>query len=182
MIAQARQRLGGSGIRGTVEFQEGDITALAEPSGAFDKVVATRVVINLEDWSRQQKALHELARVVRPGGMLLLSEATVQGWTMLNKFRGEWGLPAIPMPPFNRYLDEEVVIRELSTDLQLVELSNFSSTYFVGTRLLKPLLARAAGAGVDVSDPNSEWNRWFSLIPPMGDYGTQKLFVFRKPA
>ena len=25
-----------------------------------------------------------------------------------------------------------------------------------------------------------EWNRWFAQIPAAGDYGTQKLFVFRK--
>jgi hypothetical protein len=25
-----------------------------------------------------------------------------------------------------------------------------------------------------------EWNRWFAQLPAWGDYGTQKLFVFRK--
>lgn len=28
--------------------------------------------------------------------------------------------------------------------------------------------------------PNMEWNRWFAQLPSWGDYGTQKLFVFRK--
>ena len=59
-------------------------------------------------------------------------------------------------------------------------LVDFASTYYVGTRVLKPLLAQATGAPVDVADPASEWNRWFASLPAVGDYGTQKLFVFRK--
>jgi hypothetical protein len=62
----------------------------------------------------------------------------------------------------------------------LEEISNFSSTYFVGTRVLKPLLAGAIGNGVDPARAEMEWNRFFSLLPTAGDYGTQKLFVFRR--
>ncbi len=45
---------------------------------------------------------------------------------------------------------------------------------------MKPLLAQATGAPVDVADPLSEWNRFVASLPAAGDYGTQKLFVFRK--
>ena len=86
----------------------------------------------------------------------------------------------IPMPPFNEYLNEDNVISAIANEMQLVELSNFASTYYVGTRILKPLLVRATGAPLDVANPNAEWNRWFSQLPAAGDYGTQKLFVFRK--
>ncbi|MGH9204418.1 MAG: hypothetical protein ACRD2A_24585, partial [Vicinamibacterales bacterium] len=111
---------------------------------------------------------------------LLLSEATLQGWRNLNAFRQEWRLPSIPMPPFNHYLDQELVVDALSPVCELVELVNFSSTYFVGTRVLKPVLAQALGIDLDVANPDMEWNRWFAQLPAWGDYGTQKLFVFRK--
>jgi hypothetical protein len=42
------------------------------------------------------------------------------------------------------------------------------------------LLDRALGGVIDVANPNMEWNRWLSQLPAWGDYGTQKLFVFRK--
>jgi SAM-dependent methyltransferase len=154
---------------------------LKEPDASYDKVTAIRVIINLGEWERQRAALLECARVVRPGGLLLLSEATVQGWQRLNKLRREWGLPDIPMPPFNRYLDQDAVVAALSPRLELVGIADFASTYYVGTRVLKPLLARALGASVDVADPEAEWNRWCAQLPAWGDYGTQKLFVFRKP-
>jgi ubiquinone/menaquinone biosynthesis C-methylase UbiE len=182
MIAQARTRLESlSGkLRGIATFDVGNITSLNEPDEKYDKVIVIRVVINLGEWSNQLKALRQCARVLKPGGLLLLSEATLQGWRQMNKFRCEWGLPEIPMPPFNNYLDERQVIESLARRLDLIELSNFSSTYFVGTRVIKPLLARALGGNINVADPEMEWNRFFSRLPAWGDYGTQKLFVFRK--
>lgn len=167
-------------IPGKIEFGVGSIMSIPEPSLTYDKVIVLRVVINLGEWENQLVALRECARVLRPGGTLLLSEPTIQGWTKLNEFRREWELPDIPMPGFNNYLDESLVIDSLSSEFELVELVNFASSYFVGTRVLKPLMARALGGKIDAANPNAEWNRWFSMMPACGDYGTQKLFVLRK--
>jgi ubiquinone/menaquinone biosynthesis C-methylase UbiE len=182
MIEQARLRLKGLAdkLPGKAEFDIGDITGLKEPSGAYDKVVVIRVLINLGDWDHQLKALRECARVLKPGGTLLLSEATLQGWNHLNKFRRECKLPDIPMPAFNYYVDQDKLVQAASSFLQLIEISNFSSTYYVGTRVLKPLLVKALGTDIDVANPDMEWNRWFAKLPSWGDYGIQKLFVFRK--
>jgi ubiquinone/menaquinone biosynthesis C-methylase UbiE len=182
MIEQAKKRLAGLAGRlaGRVAFDVGNITALDHAPESFDKVVVIRVVINLGEWPNQLRGLMECARVLKPGGLLLLSEATVQGWKQLNAFRNEWGLGDLPMPPFNNYLDQSRVIEETSSMMELVSLVNFASSYYVGTRVLKPLLSQALGNQVAVADPNMHWNRWFSSLPPAGDYGTQKLFVFRK--
>jgi 2-polyprenyl-3-methyl-5-hydroxy-6-metoxy-1,4-benzoquinol methylase len=182
MIEQARAHLRSlpSAIPGEVDFGVGSILSIPENAGAYDKVVVIRVVINLGEWQNQLAALRECARVLKPGGTLLLSEATLQGWTKLNLLRREWNLPHIPMPTFNNYLDEQKVIDSIGTELELIELVNFASTYFVGTRILKPLLAQALGGILDPNDPKAEWNRWCSMLPSGGDYGTQKLFVFRK--
>ena len=76
------------------------------------------------------------------------------------------------------YVDR--VVELLETEARLVELAHFASSYYVGTRLIKPLLARAGGGSVDVANPEMDWNRWCSMLPPAGDYGTQVLFVFEK--
>jgi SAM-dependent methyltransferase len=112
MVDQARRRAASmaSALSGRVEFEVGEATALQEPDESFDKVIVVRVVINLGDWERQRVAMLECARVVRPGGLVLLSEATIQGWQRLNKLRREWGLADIPMPPFNQYLDQDAVV------------------------------------------------------------------------
>jgi len=182
LIENAQRRLSAvkDSLRGHVEFAVGDILQFELPDERFDKVVSVRVIINLGDWSNQLRGLRECVRVLKAEGILLLSEATLQGWRRMNAFRREWGLPDIPMPAFNNYLDEEQVIRALWPDMDLQEIVNFSSTYYVGTRVLKPLLAKACGLDINVADPTMEWNRWFSQLPAAGDYGTQKLFVLRK--
>lgn len=182
MIDNARKRLEAirDRLRGRVEFAVGNILEPHLPDARFDKVVSTRAIINLGGWETQLAGLRACAKTLKSGGHLLLSEASLQGWSRLNAFRREWGLPDIPMPAFNNYLDEERLVRDLAPEMEILEVSDFSSTYYVGTRVLKPLLARATGSNVDAADPRMEWNRWFASLPPAGDYGTQKLFVFRK--
>jgi ubiquinone/menaquinone biosynthesis C-methylase UbiE len=77
MIEQARQRLSDlqGRLQGTVDFSQGDVTALAEPGETYDKVVAIRVIINLCDWTQQLQGLQECSRVLKRGGIFLLSEA-----------------------------------------------------------------------------------------------------------
>jgi hypothetical protein len=86
------------------------------------------------------------------------------------------------MPTFNKYLDENQLIAEATERCELMDVVNFASTYYVGTRVFKPLLAKALNIDVNVADPNMEWNKWFANLPAWGDYGTQKLFVFKKRA
>lgn len=182
MIAYALERRNALSVdvQSRLEFRLGDARDLEFDDETFDRVISTRVVINLGDRAEQARALREYARVLRPGGLLLLSEATVQGLERLNALRHEWGLTPIGTPHFNLYLDEDALPDAAGPQLELERVENFASSYYVATRLLKPLLARALGAEIDVADPDAELNRWAAQLPPAGDYGTQKLFVFRK--
>jgi ubiquinone/menaquinone biosynthesis C-methylase UbiE len=182
MVQNARERLNKikDKLAGRVEFSVGDILQIDLPQQKYDKIISTRMVINVGEWSNQLFVLKKCIRALKPEGMLLLSEATLQGWQRMNAFRQEWGLSAIPIPEFNNYLDEKQVIEALAEDVDFLDLVNFSSTYFVGTRVIKPLIAQSKDMATKIADPNMEWNRWFAQLPSIGDYGTQKLFVFRK--
>jgi ubiquinone/menaquinone biosynthesis C-methylase UbiE len=183
MIEQADIRLDSlrNRLMGAAEFGVDNALNLNEPNDTYDKVIVIRVIINLHDWSLQLEGLRECIRVIKPGGLLLLSEATIQGWQRLNALRREWGLADIPIPAFNSYIDKEQLIEAVSHDLELVKVVNFSSTYYIGTRVLKPLLAKLLGEGfINIADPDMECNRWLAQLPAWGDYGTQELFVFKK--
>lgn len=183
MIETARQQLktrDGS-LKAQAQFEVGNIMGLNEPDNAYDKAIVTRVLINLATWENQRIALQECLRVLKPGGTLLLSEATLQGWQKMNTFRQEWGLEPVPMPPHNIYLDERLITETAKPLNATVEsIINFSSTYFVGTRVIKPLLAKAVGLPELEKQANLEWNRFFAMLPAFGDYGTQKLFIIKK--
>jgi ubiquinone/menaquinone biosynthesis C-methylase UbiE len=178
--AESRRQALPQEIAEQLEFRVGDVMSLDFEDASFDAVVSTRVIINLPSWDRQLKGLREGIRVLRPGGLFLLSEATEQGWRRLNALRREWGFPDIPMPSFNLYLDQDRMLDAIAGELVIEEISDFASSYYVTTRVLKPLLAARAEVAVDVTDPDAEFNRWAALLPPAGDYGTQKLFVLRR--
>jgi SAM-dependent methyltransferase len=178
--AESRRRALPEEVAARLEFRVGDITSLDFDDASFDAVVCTRVIINLPSWDGQLRGLRECIRVLRPGGLFLLSEATEQGWRRLNALRDEWGLDDIAMPSFNLYLDQDRVAGALGGEVDIEEISDFASSYYVVTRVLKPLLAAAGDAPVDVADPGAELNRLAAMLPPAGDYGTQKLFVLRR--
>ncbi|HEY2529000.1 MAG TPA: class I SAM-dependent methyltransferase [Xanthobacteraceae bacterium] len=71
MLARARRRA--SLAAASVELKVMDVTALEFPDGTFDAAVATFLFCVLPD-ELQLKALRELGRVVRPGGVIRMLE------------------------------------------------------------------------------------------------------------
>lgn len=66
MVEQARRLTPG------VEFRQGDMTALDVPDGAWAGIVALYSIIHIPQ-EEMPKALRELRRVLRPGGLLLVA-------------------------------------------------------------------------------------------------------------
>jgi ubiquinone/menaquinone biosynthesis C-methylase UbiE len=69
MLQQARHRAEHLGR--TVDLRVGDVQALKFPDTCFDTVVCTFSLCAIPD---DRKALDEMARVLRPGGLLLLAD------------------------------------------------------------------------------------------------------------
>jgi ubiquinone/menaquinone biosynthesis C-methylase UbiE len=69
MLDIARHRAGQVGR--AVDLRQGDAQALEFPDAAFDTVVCTFSLCAIPD---DQKAVAEMARVLRPGGLLLLAD------------------------------------------------------------------------------------------------------------
>jgi 2-polyprenyl-3-methyl-5-hydroxy-6-metoxy-1,4-benzoquinol methylase len=67
-IRRAKKRLESRSI--TVKFTEGDVYCLPYRSGSFDAAVASEIIEHLE---KPEEALAEIARVVRPGGWIIVS-------------------------------------------------------------------------------------------------------------
>jgi SAM-dependent methyltransferase len=65
MLAIARRKLPAA------EFRHGDLTALPLPGGSVDAVVCALALVHVPDLS---PALREFARVLRPGGRLIISD------------------------------------------------------------------------------------------------------------
>ena len=68
MLARARKKVQKRGLS-NVSFARRDLTALPDPDGSFDAVIAANVLHLLPD---PEPAVRELWRVTAPGGMLIL--------------------------------------------------------------------------------------------------------------
>jgi 2-polyprenyl-3-methyl-5-hydroxy-6-metoxy-1,4-benzoquinol methylase len=67
MVELARQRLHAR----PVSLSVGDVCAIDQPSGAIDTVVDFGIIHHVPDW---QQSIAEIARVLRPDGLLLFEE------------------------------------------------------------------------------------------------------------
>ncbi|KAB8190323.1 methyltransferase domain-containing protein [Nonomuraea phyllanthi] len=69
MLAIARRQASALGVQ--VDLREGDAQALDFPDGSFDTVVCTFSLCAIPD---DRRAIAEMVRVLRPGGLLLLAD------------------------------------------------------------------------------------------------------------
>ena len=84
MLAAARMRAAGAHVQAA--FVEGRIEQIPFADASFDIVVATTVLCFLADASG---AVREMARVLRPGGRLVLGElGRCSFWAMIRRVRG----------------------------------------------------------------------------------------------
>jgi SAM-dependent methyltransferase len=75
LLARGRERAAAEHL--DIEFAEGDAEALAFPDGAFDAVFSVVGAMFAPD---QEKTAAELARVVRPGGLIAMANWTPDGF------------------------------------------------------------------------------------------------------
>lgn len=79
MLAKARQRVGEEGLSNIESLAEMDATALTFEDASFDVATAMYVITVVPDPAR---VMHEMARVVKPGGTVLVaSHFSTQGIT-----------------------------------------------------------------------------------------------------
>jgi ubiquinone/menaquinone biosynthesis C-methylase UbiE len=88
MIEHANLNLSRAGrTKGAAFFKISNFLKLDFADNIFDKVISKRTMINLGTHAHQRTALLEAYRVLRPGGLFLLSEVSIQSAVNLNRLR-----------------------------------------------------------------------------------------------
>jgi cyclopropane fatty-acyl-phospholipid synthase-like methyltransferase len=72
-VGEATRRVNAAGLRGQVRIEYGDAAALVYSDGSFDAVLAFESLPNAHD---RGQWLREMARVLRPGGRIVLTDLT----------------------------------------------------------------------------------------------------------
>lgn len=164
-------------VKGELDFKHQNILEL-EINEKFDTVFTIRCIINLLNWSDQKTALSNMSKIVKPNGKLVLLEAFSDGLEELNQARSEIGLEPIPPAYHNLHLKKDLVIEHLSKNgFSLIEENNFLSTYYFGTRVIYPALAKANNVKTVF---NSKIDSFFSNFPSYGNFAHIKILCFKK--
>lgn len=105
-----------------IEWKLGDIMNLSAlfKEEKFDCVTLIRVLINLGSWDNQKKALRNVSEVIKPGGLLLMSEGWSEGWDGLNLIRKRAGLDVIQLVKYNTLIKKTKLESFLSEDFELI--------------------------------------------------------------
>jgi ubiquinone/menaquinone biosynthesis C-methylase UbiE len=69
-----RENARGEGVADRVEVKDGDARHLPFPDASFDVVVSALALHNIYDAAERQQAVREIARVLKPGGHVVLTD------------------------------------------------------------------------------------------------------------
>lgn len=176
MVCKAPKR------KGECVFMRGD---MSDPNDTlweqkpFDMVYTERAIINLPSWEKQRQAIVRIFDLLKPGGIYVMCENSMDALNRLNEVRQSINLDSIKMPWHNKYLDEICVKQHLRScgDVYLKEIVNYSSTYYFLSRVINAWDARAHGSEPQYDAPI---NRLALSMPSIGDVGQGKIWVFKK--
>jgi len=144
MVDFAQSTLGSkfNSLKNKINFYNGSALDLPFEPENFDIVTTHRVLIALLSFESQKQALSEIARVLKPGGLYLMFEATTEGLSILNEFRSKFGLSQISESgsgDYDRLLFSEKELKSfMSVKFELMNVHSFGMYYFI-TRILQPL-------------------------------------------
>ncbi len=159
-----------------ITFRFGDVLNLTDQRNTFDKINSTRCLCNLTSWKDQKTAIKQLWHMLKPGGILLLSEPTIQGLKNLNELSIKFGLKPLSQPWHNLYIDEDKLKRFTKPYFKL-KINYFSSTYYLFSRVIYRCLM---GDNVNKLKRNSIINKIGLRLPSFGKWGVQRLYVLKK--
>ena len=182
MVDFARKRTAEAAPGVAIDFRVASVDDLPFDDTAFDVVTNHRCLMALLDWQRQQKAILEIHRVLKPGGTFVMMEGTFDGLERLNRYRRKFDLPEIAAGGDDRLPTLKFHERELTAYcepyFELVHTQRFGMYYFL-TRIVQPLLVAPERPRYD-HPLNAVARKIARHVPDFGGIGHLVGFVWRK--
>jgi ubiquinone/menaquinone biosynthesis C-methylase UbiE len=129
-----------------VKIENGDILEL-DYQQQFDIAVTERVIINLPSWKHQLTAISNIYNILKPNGIYIMIENTVDGAVALNQLREMVGLKPIDIHWHNLYLDYEQFSNGIQGKFEIIERKGFP-LYYLLTRIYIQMFASFDGFGI----------------------------------
>jgi ubiquinone/menaquinone biosynthesis C-methylase UbiE len=189
MIESAGKNAVDRKVSDRVTFSVGDALEPAKAagvSGNYDLVFTDRCIINLNTTALQVQAIGAMARLVRPGGHLVMIENSAETHARQNDLRQMLGLERRKVAEFNLFFDDAAIRAALpGLGLELVDVEDFGSLHDL---VLYVLLPTTNGGEIDYTNPlvakAAELNAKMSAAFPgsLGAFGQNRMYVCRRGA
>jgi SAM-dependent methyltransferase len=171
--------------RATPQFFCADAVAYVSglASNSIDAFLTERFLLNLPSREAQLRVIRECHRALKPGGRLLMCEASAEGFEALNRLREACGLDAIPETGVDnvsaiRFREREIEEHVRQVGFRASEKLGFSQ-YFITSRVLHPLLVKPLPPRFD--SPINRLARDIQANLPMHPgFGSNVLWVLEK--
>lgn len=165
-----------------VKFHHGSVLEIPFQNDSLDIVTSSRCLMALLEEELQNKALLEIHRVLKPGGILVLMEGTIDGLERLNFYRRKFNLPEVDADGKDRLHTRKFIEKDLlefvKPHFDLVRTQRFGMYYFL-TRIVQPLLVAPDQPRYD-HPLNEVAKKIAMMIPDFEGVGHLVGFVFRK--
>jgi SAM-dependent methyltransferase len=175
-LQKARERLRG---RPNVIFKQVDFLGSYELDSDYDIVVSQRFLINLMEWSLQQKVILDLTSMLKPNGRLLMLEGSRQGVDSLNEFRAALGLKPIEIKWHNLFFDDQILVDFMRQNGYELTGEGGLGAYFLLTRGIKPTLTETLNWDCEFNRLAAA-SRTEELLRLGSRFSRLKLWIFQK--
>ena len=143
-----RARAAAAGLP-NLRFEVGNALELdAKALGTFDVALSVRCLINLESWTLQQRAIENVARVLKSGGRFIFVEGLADGRRNLNALRAQMGLSEMPAVWHNVDFEEAQLMPYLDRFFTVEARRHFGVYDFV-SRIVHPMAVAPASPVYD---------------------------------
>jgi SAM-dependent methyltransferase len=121
-----------------LSFRVEDIVNHVEEENVYDFAISQRCLINILDVKNQYKAIDNIHKKLKPGGLYIMLEGSKNGRQELNNARITAGLPAMPDVPFNLDFDEDDLREHCHSKFKFVR-TEYLGFYDYISRVIYPL-------------------------------------------
>jgi ubiquinone/menaquinone biosynthesis C-methylase UbiE len=176
MISEAKSLAEDNGVSQKINFYTADVREETKLKAQYDLIFTERMLINLDGWEMQKKAIRYLSKYLKPKGNMVFCEASEQGLLEINKMRRCLELEEISQPWHNCYLNDKNM-EQLGSSLSLIKVELFSATYYYLSRVINAYIAKQDGI---MPDYNSPINQLALKLPSFGECSQGKIWVIGK--
>jgi SAM-dependent methyltransferase len=141
MIARAREKFGETNNR----FIHDNVLDPKNLGQDYDAVICVRVLINLRSLDEQRRAVRNLVKLVRPGGILILVEGFTEGFKALTALREQVNLPPVEPAKINFYSSVNDLMPDLTAECEVEDQFHLGAYDYL-TRVMYPLVVGAENA------------------------------------